>query len=541
MRATLLIQNARIRTMDENVPQAESLAAIGGRIVAVGPRRDLAPLIGPSTEVLDLGGRILLPGFIDAHEHFSTFCEIPLQVDLSPSKVKTVAKILEVVESEAKRVGPGEWIRGKGYDDTKILDGRMPTREELDRVAPHNPVVLVHVSAHLAVVNSEALRRGKLDRHVVDPPGGRYVRDAGTGELTGQFVGMAGFNFWSEAMSGGRMTVPPFPREVRKKALAEGAAILNRVGLTSIHDPAVPPSYITSYHDALRDHSLSLRVNMLLPYHWLDDLERLGLTGNWGNEWVRSTGIKIVVDGAIAGRTAAMREGYSHDPSDHGLLYLEDPEELNGLVRRIHALGYQACIHANGDVAVDMALDAIEKAQGEHLRPDPRHRIEHCTIINDAILRRMRELGVLATPFGSYLWQHSEKLVPFYGLKRAERMFAHGTFLEQGIHVAGASDHPAGLLEPLLGVQSMVTRQTPSGQVLGAEQRISVEEAFRMYTRYAAYASFEEDVKGSLTAGCVADMVALGEDPWKVDAGTIGNIPVVMTIVGGRVVYDRLR
>ena len=539
MKATLLIRNARIRTLDDRIGETESIAAREDRIIAVGANKELAGLEGPSTEILDLGGRVVLPGFIDTHEHFSTFSEIPLQLDLAPSRVNTVAEMLDLVAAEAKRLPRGEWIRGKGYDDTKMRDGRLPTQAELDAVAPYHPVILVHVSAHLAIVNSAALRRGHLDLNTPDPRGGRYSRHPATGELTGELVGMAGFNFWSEPMSGGKMVVPPFERGLRKQGLVETAKILNRVGITGVHDPAVCPSYITSYHDTLEDHSLSLRVNMLIPYQWLSELEKIGLTGKWGNEWVRSTGIKIVIDGAIAGRTAALRDGYSHNPDDHGLLYLDDQEELTHLVKRIHRLGYQACLHANGDLAIDMALEAIEKAQTDYPRLDPRHRIEHCTVINESILKRMRALGVMALPFASYLWQHSEKLVPFYGLKRAEAMFAHGSFLQSGVRVAGASDHPAGLLPPLLGVQSMVTRKTPSGDILGIDQRISLEEAFKMYTIYAAYASFEEKIKGSLTVGRLADMVVLAEDPWRVNPENIGRIPVVMTLLAGRVVFSQ--
>jgi hypothetical protein len=537
IKATLLIHHGVVRTMDDRSRQVEFIAAIGDRIIAAGSNKDLTGLIGPSTEVIDLEGRVVLPGLIDAHEHFSVFSEIPLQLDLSPSKVNSVSKMLDTIAYEAKRLPPGEWIRGRGYDTTKLSEGRMPTRAELDAVAPHHPVILVHVSAHLAVANSEALRRGRLNANTPDPPGGKYGRDPVTGKLTGELKGMAAFHFCSEPMSGGKMVVPPFDRETRKRALVEAAGILNRAGITGIHDPAVSPSYVTSYHDTLKDHSLSLRVNILILYHWLTDLERMGLTGNWGNEWIRSTGIKIVVDGAIAGRTAATRDAYSHDPNDHGILYFEDAEELNHLVKRIHRMGYQACLHANGDLAIDMALDAIEKAQKDHPRADPRHRIEHCTLIDESILRRMRVLGVIATPFGSYLWQHSEKFVPYYGVKRAERMFAHRSFLEGKIRVAGASDHPAGLLSPLLGIQCMTTRKTPSGHTLGINQKISIEEAFKMYTVYAAYASFEEKIKGSLTPGRLADMVVLDKDPWKVKPEEIGQISVDMTILGGRIVY----
>jgi len=196
-------------------------------------------------------------------------------------------------------------------------------------------------------------------------------------------------------------------------------------------------------------------------------------------------------------------------------------------------------VHANGDLAIEMALTAIERAQAAYPRRDPRHRLEHCTMVDDALLAWMARLGVMALPFGSYLWQHGEKLRPFYG-QRADRMFAHGSFLRAGVRVAGSSDHPAGLYPPLLGVQSMVTRRTASGEIIGAEEKIPLLEAFRMYTVYAAYASGEEKIKGQLVPGQLADIVVLERDPWDCPAEEISGIDVGMTIVGGRIVYRRV-
>jgi hypothetical protein len=220
------------------------------------------------------------------------------------------------------------------------------------------------------------------------------------------------------------------------------------------------------------------------------------------------------------------------------VLLIPEQAELDEIVGRIHRAGYQACVHANGDLAIEMALKAIERAQTEAPRPDPRHRIEHCTMIDDALLAWMARLGVMALPFGSYIWQHGEKLLRFYG-PRAARMFAHRSFLKAGVRVAGSSDHPAGLYPPLLGVQSMVTRQTASGEVIGPQEKISLEEAFRMYTLYAAYAAGEERLKGQLAPGRLADLVVLERDPWETPPDQISRIGIHMTIVGGKVVYAR--
>jgi hypothetical protein len=276
---------------------------------------------------------------------------------------------------------------------------------------------------------------------------------------------------------------------------------------------------------------------MIVPHIFLQHFQKAGLYGGWGNEWARSAGIKIIIDGAIAGHTAAMRDGYADNADDHGVLLIEGQSELDELVQRIHDMGYQACIHANGDLAIDMALNAIERAMTRNPRPDPRHRIEHCTMIDDRLLGRMGRLGVVALPFSSYLWQHAEKLRPFYG-ERAERMFAHKSFLDASVVPASGSDHPVGLHSPLLGVQCMVTRKSPTGEIFGRSERLSLEEAFKVYTTYAAYASGEEKIKGTLTPGKLADMVVMERDPWETDPDQIAGIGVQMTIVNGNIVYD---
>lgn len=539
MHADLIIHNGRIRTLDAAGTIAQAVAVLNGWIIGMGSNRDLSHLIGKKTASIDLQGKTVLPGFIDAHEHLSLFAETPLQLDLSTGQVSSLSELLDRISEAAKGLKPGDWIRGMLYDDTKMAESRMLDRYDLDKAAPNNPVLVLHVSAHWGIVSSRALQLGGLDEKSPDPKGGVLGRNPDTGELTGQLIENALFNFAFPSLSETETVVPPYPRDVRKKALLKAVKVLNGEGVTGVGDALVSPDYVTSYHDLAEDFSLLIRVNMLIPYIFLPQMEKLGLVGKWGNEWVRCTGIKILLDGAIAGRTAALKGGYAHDPDDHGVLLMEDQSELNRWVKRIHDMGYQACIHANGDLAIEMALNAIESAQAGNPRQDPRHRIEHCTMIDDAILSRMRALGVMALPFASYVWQHGEKLVKYYGKERARTMFAHKSFLDAGVRVAGSSDHPAGLHPPLLGVQCMVTRKTSFGDVIGRNQRISLEEAFKMYTVHAAYASFEEDIKGSLTPGRLADMVVLTEDPWSTDPDKISEIGIDMTIVGGNIAYSR--
>lgn len=536
MKIDLLIRNAHIRTLDDIGTIAQSLAVFNGSIFAVGSDQALAPLSGPGTCIIDLEGRTVLPGFIDAHEHLSLFAEESLKLNCSPAQISSLSELLDMVRSEAKRLAPGEFICGVLYDDTKMAEGRNLTRDDLDLATSEHPTIIIHVSCHWAVANSAALKLGGLDDQSVDPKGGTLGRDPDTGRLDGRLIEMAMFNFAFESLTVEPTVIPPFSREVRYKALQKAARILNAAGVCGVGDALTAPSYVTTYHDLAAAGQLTLRVNMIIPYIFLPRLEQIGLLGPWGNDWVRCAGIKVIIDGAIAGRTAALKDGYANNPDDHGVLLIRDQFELDGIVEQIHRAGYQACMHANGDLAIEMALKAIERAQTKHPRPEPRHRIEHCTMINDELLAWMARLKVVALPFGSYLWQHGEKLNSFYG-QRAARMFAHRSFLNAGIRVAGSSDHPAGLYPPLLGVQSMVTRKTSSGEVIGPAEKISLEEAFRMYSVYAAFASGEERLKGQLIPGRLADLVVLERNPWETPPDEISQIGIYATIVGGRVVH----
>jgi predicted amidohydrolase YtcJ len=538
MKADVILKNASIKTMDSARPSAEAIAFFRDRILAVGQNQEVMELAGPQTNCLDMTGKTILPGFIDAHEHLSWFAEGYLNLDCSPQRADTIDRLLDIIKQKTLDIEPGKWIRGVLYDDTKMKDGRVLHRDDLDKAAPETPVIVVHISGHWGIVNSKALACGGLNRNSPDPKGGELGRDASTGRLDGRLYEMAVFNFAFESLAVQPTVVPPYPREVRKDAVRKAAAFLNAAGVCGVGDALCAPSYITTYHDLLHEGMLSLRINMIVPYQFLANFENVGLTGRWGNSWVGCSGIKIIVDGAIAGRTAAISQGYENDPDDHGLLLIDSQEELDQIIQRIHDLGYQACVHANGDIAINMVLDAIERAQRSNPSIQPRHRIEHCTMIDDKILKRMARLKVMALPFVSYLWQHGEKLRPFYGA-RAGRMFAHKSFLEAGIKVASGSDHPVGLHSPLLGIQCMVTRKTAAGETVGPNERISLKEAIRVYTADAAYATFEENRKGMLKPNMLADVVVLEQNPWKVKPEEIASIDVEMTIVGGKIVYRR--
>jgi hypothetical protein len=420
------------------------------------------------------------------------------------------------------------------YDDTKTQPGSILTRWDLDEVAPNHPVLIQQISGHWGVVNSKALEIGGIREDSPDPKGGAYGRDPVKGKLNGILYEQAEFAFVFEGTTGQPPIIPPFSLKDRLKGMRLAADRYLASGITSVHDALVSAKTLETYQETLRNGELKLRVYMLISIEYLPQLHALSLKTGFGNDWLKIGGIKILADGGIAGRTAYLSDPYIGS-EDRGILAVESEQVLHDLIRRGHSAGFQVCVHANGDRVIQMALDGFEKALRERPRKDHRHRLEHCTVVNPEILKRIKKLRMLVTPFGSYIYHHGEKMIPYYGAKRVEMMFAHRSFLDYGIAVSGASDNPCGPYEPLLAIQSCVTRKSSAGESLGSRQRITVEEGIHLYTMASAYASFEENLKGSITAGKLADLVVLGEDPRRVDPDGIKDIPVEMTVVGGEI------
>jgi len=331
--------------------------------------------------------------------------------------------------------------------------------------------------------------------------------------------------------------IPPETEQIRRDGLKLICNMLNRAGLTSVHDARVTKEEFLTYQNGKEEGDLTLRVYALLYHPHFESARSTGLKTGLGDDMLKLGGIKMIADGAIATRTAYLSQPYlgTTCDCDYGILAM-DAEETEEMVKQIHRAGFQVCIHANGDLAIDMVLKAYEKAQLEHPRIDPRHRIEHCTLVNPDLLKRMHDLGVIATPFCTYIYHHGEKM-QFFGNDRLEWMFAQRSFIDYGVISTGATDYPPGPYEPLMGIQACVTRTDRNGNLWGASQKITVEEALKLYTLNGAYASFEEDLKGSLEVGKLADIVVLGNDPTAVDPFTIKDIPVERTILGGRTVF----
>jgi predicted amidohydrolase YtcJ len=524
--ADLVLLNGTVYTVDDRQPQANALAVREGRFMAVGPNEQIRSLIGDGTQVIDAAGLTVVPGFIDAHTHPASAGVYELL--LVNCDLRTIAQIKESIRQRASKTPAGQWVFGFKYDDTKLQDGRPLERADLDDAAPQHPVRVTHRGGHTAIANSRALERAGISRDTPDPQGGKFGRDS-AGELNG-FLAERALDLLGR--SGGSPTIGPQHRQAGVKRISE---LMTAAGLTTVHHVLASKEDFIAYQDALNAGEMRFRVYLLADAEFFASLRAAGVRPRLGSEWLRIGGLKLICDGSASERTMRMSQPYVGRPDDYGILVMQQ-NELNEAVLEAHATGFQVGVHANGDVAIDMVLKAYELAQRLHPRLDPRHRIEHCTLVNPDLLRRIAAAGAIPTPFYTYVYYHGDKWAQ-YGEERLEWMFAHRSFLDHGIRVAGASDYVPGPFEPLMAIQSMVTRKDYRGRVWGKSQRVLVDEALRICTLHGAYASFEEQIKGSITPGKLADFVVLAKDPHDVPAEEIKEIGVVRTVVAGRSVH----
>ena len=522
-----ILYNGNVVTVDGGRPRAQAVAVADGRFLAVGTNDEVRAMAGARTARIDLAGRTVVPGFIDAHSHPAVSGRLHLrQVDCD---LRSIAAIQDAIRKRASQTPPGEWVLGFKYDDTKTAEGRPLTRQDLDAAAPGHPVHVAHRGGHTAYVNSLAFKAAGVPENVRDPPGGRFDRDPATGKLTGKVSETADEVF--------EKVIPSiYTRDDYREGVKLITKMMTRAGVTSVHDAYGSSDDLRAYQDARDAGDLSMRVYCLIGHWHIDRMIAAGVRTGFGDEWVRIGAMKMTCDGSISERTARLAEPYVGRPNDYGILVTPE-EELYAKARKAHEAGWQIGIHANGDAAIDITLRVYERLQRELPRRDPRFRIEHCTVVNDSLVERIRALGVIPTPFSTYVYFHGEKMRE-YGAERLKRMFAVRSFLDAGIRVTQNSDYPPGPFEPMMALQSSVTRTDMKGNVWGANQRITVEEAIRVGTINGAYASFEESQKGSIEPGKLADLVVLGRDPFKEDPKALINIPVERTMVGGRWVYE---
>lgn len=535
-----IVVNSNIITLSPDQPFSEAMALYGGKVAALGSTKEIMEMAGKDTRILDFDGSTIVPGFNDAHNHLlSLRGKQLLQLDCSPEKVSCIDDVIRIIRNESLKVPAGEWILAGSLDAMKLQEHRYPTRHELDRATTDHPVHLRTQTCHIGVVNTLGFEICGIDASTPDPFGGIFDRDEG-GMPNGVCREEAHFLFVCGMGSRGSF-VPSYTKEDLVRAAALSCREQNSYGITSCGDALINPEEIEALWETRRNRDLTVRTNMIVLDVNIDELSRLKIPSGFGDSMLRIGGIKSFVDGATAGHTAWVSEPYQGElfagRPDYRGIQTKTFEQIDELVRKAHCSGLQMEIHANGDEAISMVLDSYQRNQESFPRPDPRHRIAHCTVVNPRLVQRIADLGVIPVPFTSYVYEHGEKLAP-YG-ERINYMFAHRSFLDAGIVVAAGSDNPCASADPFAGLYSMVNRKSSDGTVHGPEQRISIEDALRVYTTGGAYATFEEDVKGTLVPGMLGDFVVLSDNPLTMDPEDLKDLKALATYLGGRKVFSR--
>ena len=538
--ADKVLLNGKIITIDPKDTIAEAVAVKDGRILKVGSTAGIKRLVGSMTRVIDLEGRTVLPGFVDSHEHCIAR---GLQVDYvncASPPMRSIDDIVKALKAKAVEKREGAWVLGSGWDESKLEERRFPTRYELDKASTGNPIYIGRAGGHNAVVNSIALKIAGIDRDTPQPQGGRIEKDK-SGEPTGRLDELA-------AMSLVRSKIPSPSHEEAVEIMVKHWPVVEEEllswGLTTIDEAHIKAPEALAYQELLRQGKLHLRAGLMLdgmaPYggYATSDLSRQGLrTGfSWGDR-LRVIGVKLGVDGAMGSHTAAFHKPYENEPENRGIVRVTQ-EELTDEVVRCHLAGLRVCIHAIGDRAVDMALDAVEEALKRKPWEDHRHRIEHAGYLEKTQLDRMKRLGVLPSESIGFCYPIGDSHLWALGEHRMHGYYPMRTLREYGI-VAGGNSDGFGSNWAITGIYGCVTRRTLEEQVLAEEQAISVIDAIRVYTINGAILEGTEKEKGSLETGKLADMVVLDRDILTIDPRDIINTKALMTIIGGEVVYKR--
>jgi hypothetical protein len=524
--ADIVVTRGKLLTMDPKLPGAEAMAITGHHIQAVGSSDDISNLVGPNTKVIDAEGMTVVPGFIDGHSH-PVVAEHAVSANVN---LPRIADVKQALRQQASKTPPGHWVRGEMYDDTKFVDGRPLNLKDLDEAIPDHPVFVLHRGGHTAVINTKAFEVAGITMETPDPDGGKYYRE--NGAFTGKVAELAMLALYEHG------TWPVIDREVRQDSVRVASARMASFGLTSTTDAWGNSANLIALQDARAADQLHFRVSFMPGgddsiYQSLKDA---GIRSGFGDDMLRIGAVKYAADGSASERTMRMSTPYLGRPDDYGILTMGQ-QEIDAAVDDAVAHNFRIGIHANGDIAIDMVLKAYERVLKDQTGENPRYRLEHCSLINPDLLARIKNTGSIPFPFYTYAYFHGNKWTE-YGEEKMQHMFAHRSFLDHGIPVAPASDYPPGPFEPMMAIQSMVTRQDTQGRIWGPSQRISVSEALQICTVNGAYSSFEENIKGSLTAGKLADFVILEKDPHKVDPNTIIDIKVMRTVMGGRTTYS---
>lgn len=528
LKADLIIQNANVITMDPERPKASAMAVAGDRILGVGEAADLEMLLGPSTKVWDLEGKFVIPGFNDNHSHPMHFSASLAKADCSG--VRSLEELFRRLKEKILVTPEGNWVEGWGYDETLFQEGREPTLEEMDRLAPSHPLYIGRTCAHVGLVNSRAMELAGYGKDRPDPPGGQVIRD-GQGHPTGRVVEAAAAKV--------RDMIPELSADDLSDYIAKMCRIYNSYGITSGTDMGMVgalPYELSVWGLAMEKGNLTVRIAAYLMDNGYNRLKESGIRLPLGNDLFRFAGRKLLLDGSGGGGTAAMREPNTHDGRMGVLLHTQ--EELDALVLQAHQDGEQISTHAIGDRAIEMILDAYQKAQEKLPRKDARHRIEHCSFCFPDLIRRVARQGVYPLLNPGFLWSFGEAHLRNYGPERLAGEFPFRSLLDQGVMAAIGSDCPVTSPDPRKILYAAITRKSAKGLFCGERERVTAEEALRAYTASGAYFTFDENKKGRLKAGLLADFVVLDQDPCREEPEALLEMKVERTVLGGRTVYE---
>jgi len=516
-KADLILTNGKVFTGLDEQPRFQAVAVKDGKILAVGTNKEIAEYVGTSTQVLDVEGKLVIPGFIDAHCHFSSGGHSLTKLDFSDAR--TIEYIQEKIAGRIKELPEGELIVAyASYPNPGLFkELGWPTKEILDEVSPNNPVIIQRRGGHAVWVNSVALEKSGITKDTESPSGGEIVKDPETGEPTGILKEAASIllKVWDK----------PKPKEDIERALEHAA----KLGITGVQTGSYLKE-IEIFKELNKEGKLTLRVYPWVPVQELDRCVEKGIMWGQGDEMVRVGLVKMYIDGTIGVRSALMFEPFAEEPGNTGLAQYEE-EEFYALVEKAHKNGYQVGVHAIGDRAVHWVLNAFERAQNKHGKKGLRHRVEHCTVVTFEDAERFGELGVIASMQPNITGSEIYRRVRL-GKERARRVDMWRTLLNNGAVLAWGTDWPVSPLNPMENLYQLVTRYYK-------EERLTIAEAVKYYTYGSAYASHEEDIKGTLEKGKLADLVVLSRDLFAIPPSEILRTEVLYTILGGKIVYQK--
>jgi len=518
--ASLILSNANVLTLASRQPKAQAISIKDGKIIGVGANKEVSTYVGKETKIIDCRGKTIVPGLVDCHVHMKDFGLFLRQVDLRNAKsIEEMKKtLIQHVKSHSKQ----PWIIGGRWDHEKLKEKRYPTRLDLDSVIPNKPTLLMRVCGHLAVVNSKALRLAGITKHT-KVRGGEVELDPKTGQPNGVLK--------DNAIDLVSKIVPKLGKDATEEACALACKKAVETGLTGVHWLLSSSEEMNVLQEMCEDGTLPLRIYLGIPERLLDHVLALGISSGFGNEMLKIGFIKILSDGSLGAQTAALKRPYSDNPRKRGMM-LYSQRILQKIVIKAHTNGWQLGIHAIGDRAIENVLDTYEEALKKVPAENHRHRIEHCSILSERLISRMRKLGIIASVQPHFVisdfWT-----IDRVGPERARWAYPFKSLLEKGIVIASGSDCPIELINPLLGIWAAVARNDK------INERLSAEEALKTYTSNAAYASFDEDTKGTIEKGKFADLTVLSDDPTKISRDKIRDISVEMVIVNGKIVYSK--